>query len=486
MTGKVPSFSPGCTVSSALPGYVALCLVLQVHRLVSAQFTVTGPNRPIAASLDGEAVLPCHLFPRISAENMEVRWFRSQFSAIVHLYRYGQDQYGQQMPEYRGRTELLKDDITNGRVSLRIHDIRPSDDGQYTCFFKSNVFYEEALLELQVAGLGSAPAISVEGHQDGGIRVVCRSAGWYPKPEAQWRDLQGQLLPSASAKISQEANGLFQTEIAIVLTEESNQKVSCCVRNPRLNQERESEISIAELFFPRVSPWMVSLGVILVLLAVLIGLASYYFWRQHRAKDKLQAELRWRRAQIYAVDVTLAPDTANSWLLLSEDRKRVRHGDTRQDLPSSPQRFDTYPIVLSAEGFVSGRHYWEVEVGDKTRWTLGVCRESVRRKGEFTLTPGNGYWVVWLRGGRYKALTSPATPLPVNVRPSRVGIFLDYEAGEVSFYNGTDRSHLFTFTGTFSGKLHPYFSPGLNAGGTNAAPLIICPVPAQAGGNLGP
>ncbi|XP_043384737.1 butyrophilin subfamily 1 member A1 isoform X2 [Chelonia mydas] len=301
MMGKVPSFSPGSTVSSVLPGYVALCLTLQVHRLASAQFTVTGPDHPITASLGGEAILPCHLFPRISAENMELRWFRSQFSAAVHLYRDGQDQYGEQMREYRGRTELLKDDITSGSVSLRIRDIRLSDEGQYKCFFQSSVSYEAAILELQVAGLGSAPAISVEGHQDGGIRVVCRSAGWYPEPEVLWRDLQGQLLPSAPEKISQESNGLFQTEIAIVITEESNQKVSCCVRNPQLDQERESEISIAELFFPRVNPWMVALGVILVLLAVLIPLASYCFWRQHRAKDKLQAELRWRSAQLYAV-----------------------------------------------------------------------------------------------------------------------------------------------------------------------------------------
>ncbi|XP_034645226.1 butyrophilin subfamily 1 member A1-like [Trachemys scripta elegans] len=307
MTRKVPLFFPGTTVSSALPSYVALCLTLQVHRLASAQFTVTGPDHPVIASIAGEAILPCHLSPRMSAENMEVRWFRSQFSPAVHLYRDGQDQYGEQMLEYRGRTELLKNNITNGRASLRIRDIRPSDDGPYVCFFQSGVSYEDAILELQVAdfwlitgycriitssfissvGFGSAPAISVEGHQDGGIRVVCRSAGWYPQPEAQWRDLQGQLLPSASENISQEANDLFQTEIAIVITEESNQKVFCSVRNLLLNQERESEISIAELFFPRVNPWMVALGVILALLAVLIGLASYCFWRQHRAKGEV-------------------------------------------------------------------------------------------------------------------------------------------------------------------------------------------------------
>ncbi|XP_042702599.2 butyrophilin subfamily 2 member A1-like isoform X2 [Chrysemys picta bellii] len=247
MMGKVPSFSPSSTVSSALPGYVALCLTLQVHRLVSAQFTVTGPDDPVIASLGGEAILSCHLSPRMSAENMEVRWFRSKYFEVVHLYRDGQDQYGEHMLEYQGRTELLKDDITNGRVSLRIHNIRPSDNGQYTCYFESSVSYEEAFMELQVAGLGSDPVISVEGHQDGGIRVVCRSSRWYPEPEAQWRDLQGKILPSASKEITPEADSLFQTEIAIVLTEESNQKVSCCVTNLRLNQKRESAISIAEI-----------------------------------------------------------------------------------------------------------------------------------------------------------------------------------------------------------------------------------------------
>ncbi|XP_043384709.1 butyrophilin subfamily 1 member A1 isoform X2 [Chelonia mydas] len=494
MMGKVPSFSPGSTVSSALPGYVALCLTLQVHRLVSAQFTVTGPDHPVTTSLGGLAILPCHLSPSMSAENMEVGWFRSQDSEVVHLYRGGQDQYGEQMLEYQGRTELLKDDITDGRVSLRIRDVRPSDDGHYTCFFQSSVSYDEALLELQVADLGSAPVISVEGHQDAGIRVICRSSGWYPQPEVLWRDLQGQLLPSASEEISPEANGLFQTEIAIVLTEESNQKVSCCVRNPRLNQERESAISIAELFFLRVNPWTVALGVILALLAGLTALVSYCFWRQRRAKEALRSEMKRQkaeyeavkelgltRAQGYAVDVTLDPDTAHPNLVLSEDQKRVSFGYTCQDLPDKPERFDTYPIVLGAEGFVGGRRYWEVEVGDTTDWDLGVCRESVSRKGEVTRSPEDGYWVVWLASGVYQALTSPSTHLPMSVRPSRVGIFLDYEAGEVSFYNVTVGSHLFTFTGTFSGTLRPYFCPWVST-----APLIICPVPAPAGGNLSP
>ncbi|XP_032638950.1 zinc finger protein RFP-like isoform X3 [Chelonoidis abingdonii] len=200
--------------------------------------------------------------------------------------------------------------------------------------------------------------------------------------------------------------------------------------------------------------------------------------------EGLAAERGLRRARGFAVDVTLDPDTAQPKLVLSEDRKHVRYRDEEEALPDNPERFDTYPEVLGAEGFAGGRCYWEVEVGDKTDWMLGVCRDSVSRKGQNDVSLEDGYWAVWLRDGEYEAVTSPSTPLPVSARPSRVGIFLDYEAGEVSFYNVTDRSHLYTFTDTFSGKLRPYFYPGHNAGGTNAAPLIICPVQAQAGGNL--
>ncbi|EMP40740.1 Butyrophilin subfamily 1 member A1 [Chelonia mydas] len=389
----------------------------------------------------------------MSAEDMELRWFRSQFSAVVHRYKDGRDQYGEQMPGYQGRTELLKDNITSGSVSLRIRHVQVSDHGQYTCFFQSSVSYEEALLELQVAVSGSDPQISVDGYQDGTIWVVCRSAGWHPEPKAQWRDHSGQLLPSASEKIFKDANGLFQSQISIFITEHSNQDLSCSVRNLPLNQEKLSTASIA----------------------------GWEKARQYAAPAPGTDSVT-----LSPVDVTLDPDTAHPKLILSDDRKHVKRGDTRQDLPDNPERFHHCSCVLGAEGFMGWRCYWEVEVGDKTRWTLGVCRESVSRKGKVTYTPEDGYWAVRQRDGEYKALPFPWIPLPVSVRPNRVGIFLDYDAGEVSFYNVTDGSHLFTFTGTFSGTLRPFFNPGLNAGGKNSAPLIICPVPAQAGGNLGP
>uniref|UniRef100_A0A8D0L503 B30.2/SPRY domain-containing protein n=1 Tax=Sphenodon punctatus TaxID=8508 RepID=A0A8D0L503_SPHPU len=92
--------------------------------------------------------------------------------------------------------------------------------------------------------------------------------------------------------------------------------------------------------------------------------------------------------------LTLDPDTAHPWLVLSEGRKRVRWGDTEQDLPDNPERFDHYACVLGCKGFNWGKHCWEVEVGEGQRWAVGVARESVRRKGGISRSPEGGIWAV--------------------------------------------------------------------------------------------
>nr|KAF6343806.1 tripartite motif containing 21 [Pipistrellus kuhlii] len=179
------------------------------------------------------------------------------------------------------------------------------------------------------------------------------------------------------------------------------------------------------------------------------------------------------------VHITLDPHTANPWLIISEDKRQVRLGDTQQKVPENEERFDTYPMVLGTQCFDSGKRYWEVDVTGKEVWDLGVCRDSVQRKGHFTLSPTNGFWTIWLwKKQGYEAGTCPQTPLHLSVQPRQIGIFLDYEARTVSFYNITDHGSLiYTFSEcAFAGPLRPFFNPGFNDDGRNSAPLTLCPL----------
>uniref|UniRef100_A0A8C5GSW7 E3 ubiquitin-protein ligase TRIM21-like n=1 Tax=Gouania willdenowi TaxID=441366 RepID=A0A8C5GSW7_GOUWI len=188
--------------------------------------------------------------------------------------------------------------------------------------------------------------------------------------------------------------------------------------------------------------------------------------------------LEMKRRQQFAVDVTLDPLTANSYLVLSDDGKQVYDSDVKKKLPDNPKRFSKYINVLGKQNFSSGRFYFEVQVKGKTDWDLGVAKESINRKAYITATPKNGYWTVALRDGNvYKACGDPPFILHLKCVPEKVGVFVDYEEGVVSFYDVDAAALIYSFTHCcFTHKLHPYFNPGLNHGGKNSAPLIICPV----------
>ncbi|KAG7256159.1 hypothetical protein CRUP_013781 [Coryphaenoides rupestris] len=136
----------------------------------------------------------------------------------------------------------------------------------------------------------------------------------------------------------------------------------------------------------------------------------------------------------YTADLTLDPDTANPWLQLSQDRRQVRHLGAWQDLPDNPRRFDTVVIVLGREPLAAGRHYWEVAVGHKDDWYLGVAKSSVNRKGRISVSTAHGYWALAMKkGGEYRASTAPPSLLTLDPRPKRVGVYVDCEEGQVTF-----------------------------------------------------
>ncbi|XP_023260091.1 tripartite motif-containing protein 35-like [Seriola lalandi dorsalis] len=174
--------------------------------------------------------------------------------------------------------------------------------------------------------------------------------------------------------------------------------------------------------------------------------------------------------------ITLDPNTAYSWLSLSSDLTSVANSGSLKQLPDNPERFGHFVFVLGSEGFTSGRHAWEVDIGDKVDWMLGVVKESIDRKGRISGCPEGGFWMISHYEGEYSAMTRPSTPLHPEGELTRVRVQLDYDSGEVIFSNPVSMTPIYTFNDFFTEKMYPFFCPGANINGNNPKPLKICPV----------
>ncbi|XP_015241795.1 PREDICTED: E3 ubiquitin-protein ligase TRIM39-like [Cyprinodon variegatus] len=215
---------------------------------------------------------------------------------------------------------------------------------------------------------------------------------------------------------------------------------------------------------------------------------SFSFGTLRATTSSLMKEIQWhlenlsrlelKRIASFAVDVKLDSATAHQSLVLSNDGKKVRDGGEKIKGPDSPGRFDIFGSVLGKNSFNCGRSYWEVDVKNKTGWDLGVARRSANRKGIIDVNTDNGYWVaVHFEDRKYAALTVPPTSLPMEEKPQKVGVFIDYEEGVVSFYDVINELHIFSFTEClFRDDICPYFSPHLKKDDKNSDPLIISAV----------
>lgn len=169
--------------------------------------------------------------------------------------------------------------------------------------------------------------------------------------------------------------------------------------------------------------------------------------------------------------VTLDPNTAAPWLVLSEDLSSVCDSDEKQKMPDNPERFDPDAGVLGRESFTSGKHAWVVNVGGNTAWVVGVAKESVERKEKVSSVLKNGYLSVYFYHQMYFAGTSPLTRLNLKRKPERVRVQLDCDKGRVSFYD--DDTHIYTFKHVLSERVFPYFWVGCQECPLTLEPLEV-------------
>ncbi|KAI5088078.1 butyrophilin-like protein 3, partial [Silurus meridionalis] len=464
------------------------------------QFQVVGSAARLAAVAGEDLVLPCFIKPNISAVNMRVEWWRLKDEAsLVHLYKDHKDVYEDQDQSYSRRTSMFKDELQKGDASLKLSALRVSDEGAYKCLITDKSWYDDVTVHVTVEAQGNHPVITMESYDNsGGINLVCESRGWKPEPEVLWLDSKGVTLPAEDTQIHRETEG-FSVKLHITVHDYTDSNRFYC-RLLQKDHMMETEIIINSKVFAAWK-WIVGISVSVCLLAVgmivtavicykkeyllqICGIIKIFF---DNCKMRLcvlycqQWLLPWNLTFLLnheswmSLDVILDPDTANPYLILSADGKQVTCGDELQNLPDTPQRFTKYVNVLGKQIFSSGRFYYEVQVRGKTEWDLGVVRENINRKGEITVTPEDGFWIVRLRNkNQYWAPADTDVPLTLREKVEKVGVFVDYEEGLVSFYDVNSRSHIYSFTGqTFTEKLYPFFCPCLNEGSKNSAPLII-------------
>ncbi|KAG8550743.1 hypothetical protein GDO81_021942 [Engystomops pustulosus] len=156
-------------------------------------------------------------------------------------------------------------------------------------------------------------------------------------------------------------------------------------------------------------------------------------------------------------DILLDVNTAHNNLHISDDLKTATKIQEKKNRPETAERFRDYPQVMSSRRFTSGRHYWDVEISNSGNWRVGMCYPSIdRRENQSFIGDNNKSWGLWMYNNEHYVIhDSEGIQIPHNISSNGVRICLDYEAGELSFYELCDPiRHLHTFTTTFTEPLH--------------------------------
>ncbi|KAL1007754.1 hypothetical protein UPYG_G00091200 [Umbra pygmaea] len=312
----------------------------------------------VVALAGGDVILPCYMEPNISAVKMKVLWSRIEHTSSVPLYEDHDDKDEQQNVTYRGRTSLLKKDLEQGNVSLKLSQVKVSDEGRYRCSVIAPSWNAEATITLTVKGEGFKPQISNPNPKDEGLPLKCNSTGWYPKPEMTWLDSEGRNLSSDSEHgptfSYTVVDGLYTVIGEVVVKEKENNQYVCRIHLQRYNLTRETEINISKTMFPKSAGigellfrWLfhpsylidlvVVLAVVVVFLAVFQCRYKRKYFKQLECLMKQIAfvnqrmPLTYNQLTVNRVIITLDPDTAHPHLRVDGEQVSYIGSDSQPE-----------------------------------------------------------------------------------------------------------------------------------------------------------
>ncbi|KAI1229613.1 hypothetical protein IHE44_0011016 [Lamprotornis superbus] len=235
--------------------------------------SLSAPKTPILGIIGDRVVLPCQLGSAPVPGHFSIRWTFQGPSRRVLVSSYGGKGPREEPDErYRGRVEFFHEEFRAGNVSLLLRDVRSSDQGSYSCQLSCQGGSWEALLELEVAAMGEAPTIILQGLGKQGLALSCRSSGWFPRPELLLLDGNGEARPEPAATAATATpGGLFSAEASLRIRPGPGLEISCRALNPRLNGSRTARVRIHAAFFPSISLW---LRIFLALLFLSLALSA--------------------------------------------------------------------------------------------------------------------------------------------------------------------------------------------------------------------
>ncbi|XP_004441832.1 PREDICTED: E3 ubiquitin-protein ligase TRIM31 [Ceratotherium simum simum] len=170
---------------------------------------------------------------------------------------------------------------------------------------------------------------------------------------------------------------------------------------------------------------------------------------------------RTEERKVALTPLTLDEASAHPDLVISQDLKTVTLDFIPQNSaePADPARFFPFRCVLASPGLSSGRQAWEAELRgpEGGACLVGVASELVPRRGFLVVGPLTGFWALRIAGSECQALTETGAREDLTVRPTKVGVRVDHECGEVVFYDATTSKHIYTFHTSFPGQIFPFF-----------------------------
>ncbi|XP_027712737.1 myelin-oligodendrocyte glycoprotein-like isoform X2 [Vombatus ursinus] len=264
---------PAAYSSSSLPLYL-ICLIPQLpcisgSVLHKGTFTVSGPLvQPTLAWVGEDVLLSCHLSPKMDAREMTVKWVRG--SLVVHMYRMGNEMEEVQAPAFQGRTKMLREDMAEGKVTVRIHLVQLSDTGLYTCYFQAGIFYNETSFDLQVAERQklplsvAGPAQLIQAKEGEDVTLSCdisptmdardMTVNWFRNQTLVYRYPNGENLEESQGTELQGRTELLKHDMAEGKVTLRIQQVqvsdsgpyTCQMQSPTYHSEAHIELQIAE------------------------------------------------------------------------------------------------------------------------------------------------------------------------------------------------------------------------------------------------